>query len=63
MVRDRLARGRAAGLHAVVAGCCTESTASIALFESLGFAKVAHFREVGRKFDRWLDVVFLELLL
>lgn len=63
LVRDVVARGRAAGLHAVVAGCCTESVASIGLMESLGFTRVAHFREVGRKFDRWLDVVFLELLL
>ncbi|HVZ20219.1 MAG TPA: GNAT family N-acetyltransferase [Vicinamibacterales bacterium] len=63
LVRDVIARGRGAGLHAVVAGCCTESVASIGLMESLGFTRVAHFREIGRKFDRWLDVVFLELLL
>ena len=63
LVQDVIARGRAVGLHAIVAGCCTESVGSIALMESLGFTRVAHFHEVGRKFDRWLDVVFLELLL
>jgi phosphinothricin acetyltransferase len=63
LVQDVIERGRAAGLHAIVAGCCSESVASIGLLESLGFSRVAHFREVGRKFDRWLDVVFLEKLL
>ena len=63
LIRELIARARAADLHAMVAGVCSESTASIALFESLGFAQVAHFHEVGRKFDRWLDVLFLELIL
>jgi phosphinothricin acetyltransferase len=63
LVAELLALARTAGHHAVVGGCCSESTASIALLESFGFVRVAHFREVGRKFDRWLDVVFLELLL
>ena len=37
--------------------------ASIALQESLGFQRVAHFKEVGYKFGQWLDVVFLQLML
>jgi L-amino acid N-acyltransferase YncA len=28
--------------------------------QRLGFSTVAHFREVGRKFDRWLDLVFVQ---
>jgi phosphinothricin acetyltransferase len=28
----------------------------VGLHEHFGFEKVAHFEEVGRKFDRWLDV-------
>lgn len=56
-------RARALQYHALVGGCCSESTAVIALLESLGYERVAHFREVGRKFDRWLDVVFLERIL
>ena len=47
----------------LVGGCCIESTAVIVLLEASGFSRVAHFREIGRKFDRWLDVVFLERLL
>jgi phosphinothricin acetyltransferase len=33
------------------------------MLEKMGFARVAHFPEVGYKFERWLDVVFLERLL
>lgn len=63
ILADLLARARALGHHALVGGCCSESTAVIALLEASGFSCVAHFREVGRKFDRWLDVVFLQRLL
>ena len=47
------------GKHVMIAGVDAENAASIALHERLGFDRVAHFREVGRKFDRWLDLVFL----
>jgi phosphinothricin acetyltransferase len=63
ILADLLARARALGHHTLVGGCCIESTAIIALLEASGFSRVAHFREVGRKFDRWLDVVFLQRLL
>ena len=63
ILADLLARARALGHHALVGGCCSESTAIIALLEASGFSRVAHFREVGRKFDRWLDVVFLQRII
>jgi phosphinothricin acetyltransferase len=63
IMADLVARARPLQYHALVGGCCSESTAVIALLEALGFDRVAHFREVGRKFDRWLDVVFLERVL
>ncbi len=63
ILADLLTRARALGHHALIGGCCSESTAIIALLEASGFSRVAHFREVGRKFDRWLDVVFLQRLL
>ena len=63
VMTDLVQRARALQYHALVGGCCSESTAVIAMLEAMGFDRVAHFREVGRKFDRWLDVVFLELVL
>ncbi|MHB1341652.1 MAG: GNAT family N-acetyltransferase [Coriobacteriia bacterium] len=50
------------GVHYVLGRICTENTASIALSESLGFSLVGVMHEVGRKFDRWLDVAMYELL-
>lgn len=42
--------------HVLIAGVTLPNEASVALHEKLGYVKSAHFREVGRKFDRWLDV-------
>ena len=50
----------AAGKHVMIAGIDAENVNSISLHESLGFEVVGHFREVGRKFDRWLDLVFMQ---
>lgn len=43
-------------IHAVIGGITLPNPASIALHEKFGMQKVAHFKEVGFKFDRWLDV-------
>lgn len=50
-------------LHAIVAGIDAENETSIALHQKFGFIEVAHFKEVGWKFGRWLDLKFLELVL
>ncbi len=60
---DLIERARAAGFHSLIGGADAEQTASIALQESLGFQRVAYLPEVGYKFGRWLDVVYLQLKL
>jgi L-amino acid N-acyltransferase len=50
-------------LHAIVAGIEAANEASIALHNKFGFVEVAHFKEVGYKFGRWMDLKFLELIL
>lgn len=50
-------------MHAVIAGIDAANVASYRLHQRFGFVEVAHFREVGYKFGRWLDLKFLELLL
>jgi len=52
-----------AGYHAMVAGIDATNEASLALHRKAGFQPVAHFREVGWKFERWLDLVFMERML
>jgi L-amino acid N-acyltransferase len=63
LLLDLLDRARALGHHVVIGGACTEHPASIALQESVGFDRVGCFREVGFKFGRWLDVVWLQKVL
>jgi len=47
-------------VHAIVAGIALPNDASIRLHEKFGFEKVAHFREVGFKHGRWIDVGYWE---
>jgi L-amino acid N-acyltransferase YncA len=50
-------------LHSIIAGIDASNDASLRLHRSFGFEEVAHFKQVGYKFGRWLDLKFLELLL
>lgn len=52
---------RARGLRSVIAAIDASNTASLRLHERFGFVPVGLFRRVGYKFDRWLDVAYLEL--
>jgi len=63
LMLDLLARARTAGHHVILAIISADQTASLALHTSLGFEKAGHLHEVGRKFDRWLDLVTMELRL
>lgn len=48
-------------VHAVLACIALPNTHSIALHEKFGMRKVAHFEQVGFKFDRWLDVGYWQV--
>lgn len=54
---------QARGLHVILAGIDAQNVASLRLHAAFGFQQVAHFREVGHKFGRWLDVIYLQRLL
>ncbi|MGA7318252.1 MAG: arsinothricin resistance N-acetyltransferase ArsN1 family B [Silvibacterium sp.] len=51
------------GMHTVLAGIALPNEASIALHKKLGFEKIAHFKEVGWKFKKWIDVGYWQLLM
>ncbi len=55
--------GAANGFHTIVARIAGDNPASVHLHESLGFEHAGREREVGRKFDRWLDVVVMQRML
>ncbi|MGE0360618.1 MAG: N-acetyltransferase family protein [Vicinamibacterales bacterium] len=60
LMRPLLDRATAMGKHVVVAGVDADNGGSLRFHERLGFERVAHFKEVGFKFGRWLDLVFLQ---
>ena len=50
-------------LHTIIAGIVADNEASLILHKQFGFVEVAHFKEVGYKFNRWLDLKFLQLMI
>lgn len=63
LLGELLTIATAHGFHACMARIVGGHEASIALHAACGFEVVGTEREVGRKFNRWLDVVVMERLL
>jgi L-amino acid N-acyltransferase len=63
LVEPLFSRAVALGKHVMVAGIDAANPASIGLHERLGFERVGTLREVGTKFGRWLDLVFMQRIL
>lgn len=62
IVEDLVARACSLGYHTILAASCEESVGSIGLLKSLGFADAGRLCEVGNKFGRRLDVVYLQMI-
>ncbi len=60
LVRALLDRAQAQGLHLMIGAIDAENAGSIRFHERLGFEESGRLREVGHKFGRWLDVVFMQ---
>ena len=54
---------RADGVHTLIGLLSADNEASLRLHTRLGFVEVGRLCEVGRKFGRWLDLVYVQLLL
>jgi phosphinothricin acetyltransferase len=63
LIEALIPRASALGKHILIAGIDADNIGSLKLHQSLGFEQVAHLREVGRKFDRWLDLVLMQRFL
>ena len=63
IVLDLIERARSFGYHTLLAASCEESVGSISLLKSLGFRETGRLREVGRKFGKRFDVIYLQLML
>lgn len=63
LMQELMSRARAAGVHVMIAGVEAGNAASVAMHARLGFAETGRMPQVGAKFGRWLDLVFLQLVL
>ena len=54
---------RKTDIHTMVAGIALPNERSVVLHEKFGFKKIAQFEEIGRKFNKWHDVGYWELIL
>jgi L-amino acid N-acyltransferase len=63
LLESLITRAQELGHRTIIAVIDTEQTASIAFHTRHGFVEAGRLREVGFKFGRWLDVVYMQLLL
>lgn len=63
LLADIIERAAKIGHHTIIAGISSDQIASVKLHRKQGFVEVALLREVGYKFDRWLDVVYMQRML
>lgn len=50
---------RAQGMHSLIGAVSGENAAGIAFHKAMGFAEAGRLPQVGRKFDRWMDLVLM----
>lgn len=62
LLEDLIGRCRALGHRVIIAAIDADQAASVAMHAKFHFEKVGHFHKVGFKFARWLDVVYMELM-
>ena len=63
MLQPLIERARLLGKHVIMAGIESSNQPSLRLHERLGFVRVGQLKEVGAKFGRWLDLIFMQRML
>ncbi|MCL9806621.1 N-acetyltransferase family protein [Flavobacterium amniphilum] len=63
LIKELIELAKNQNLHTMIGVIDSENMGSIAFHEKLGFKNVGHIKETGFKFDRWLDSIFMQILL
>lgn len=60
---ELIGRAKDGGFHTMIGVIDSSNMGSVEFHRQFGFEVVGTFKEVGFKFDRWLDAVFMQLIL
>ena len=60
---DLIHIAKISGYHTMIGGLDGSNESSYRFHQKLGFREVARFKETARKFDSWLDLIFMQLML
>jgi phosphinothricin acetyltransferase len=60
LLADLIERAASIGHHTIIALIDAEQPASVAIHRAFGFEPVAHLKEVGFKFGKWRDVIYMQ---
>lgn len=63
LMTDLIQIAKNSGYHTMIGGIDGSNEQSFRFHEKLGFREVARFKETARKFDSWLDLIFMQLML
>ncbi|MFS1511250.1 N-acetyltransferase family protein [Chengkuizengella sp. SCS-71B] len=63
LMTEIIQRAKGLGHHVIISGITKGNDASVKMHEQFGFEYIGCFREVGYKFDTWLDVLFYQLII
>ncbi len=63
LLAELISLAKAQKMHTMIGVIDSENTNSISFHEKFGFKTVGFIKESGYKFDRWLNSVFMQLLL
>ena len=62
LYKDLILKLKQSGVKVIIAGISLPNKHSVTFHELFGFKKVAHFKQVGYKFEQWIDVGYWELI-